>query len=251
MLVLCLLTGTATACGSAEPAPGPAVEAGPTPDYEPGEACPTAAATPLRVSTPAGSSIGAVVLGSGPVAVVLAHQSDGDLCQWMPYATVLAGQGYRAVPFDFAGNGSSTLVGEATYVDDIAALVAELRRTGVTKVVLMGASMGGAMSIAAATTIKPPVDALVSVSAPGSYDGVNAAADAPSLAVPVLYAAGTADGNFGSTAQALSNATPAGLGQLELVDSSAHGVDLLTPRSPNTEALRVKIEQFLKAQTGS
>ena len=30
------------------------------------------------------------------------------MCQWLPYATLLAQQGYRVVAFDFAGFGASS-----------------------------------------------------------------------------------------------------------------------------------------------
>ncbi|HKP18220.1 MAG TPA: hypothetical protein VJT84_07055, partial [Gaiellaceae bacterium] len=33
--------------------------------------------------------------------VVLAHQAEADLCQWVPYARKLAAQGYFVFPFDF------------------------------------------------------------------------------------------------------------------------------------------------------
>src|SRR5262245_61807000 len=43
----------------------------------------------LRLVNSAGLSIAAVDLGSGPMGVVLAHQSDASMCQWLPYAKVL------------------------------------------------------------------------------------------------------------------------------------------------------------------
>ena len=50
--------------------------------------------------------------GSGPAktAVVLAHQSDGTLCQWVPYAKRLAARGYTAIVFDFRNAGGSQIV---------------------------------------------------------------------------------------------------------------------------------------------
>ena len=38
-------------------------------------------------------------------AVVLAHQSNGDLCEWAPYARRLAARGYFVFPFDLRGHG--------------------------------------------------------------------------------------------------------------------------------------------------
>ena len=47
--------------------------------------------------------------GTGPVAVVLAHDDDGNLCTWVPFATQLAQHGYTAIAFDFRGYGESEL----------------------------------------------------------------------------------------------------------------------------------------------
>ena len=45
--------------------------------------------------------------GRGTTAVILTHQSEGDLCDWLPYAKRLAGKGYFAFPIDFRGYGFS------------------------------------------------------------------------------------------------------------------------------------------------
>jgi pimeloyl-ACP methyl ester carboxylesterase len=57
--------------------------------------------------------------------------------------------GYRALVFDFRGYNRLD--------DDVVAAVAELRRRGVTKVVLVGSSMGGTAVLLAATRIRPAV----------------------------------------------------------------------------------------------
>src|SRR5262245_60459143 len=63
----------------------------------------------LHLDNLAGLKIAAVEFGSGPKGVVLVHQSDANMCQWLPYATLLAQQGYRVLAFDFAGFGGSSL----------------------------------------------------------------------------------------------------------------------------------------------
>ena len=45
--------------------------------------------------------------GKGTTAVILAHQSEGDLCDWLPYARRLASKGYFVFPVDFRGYGFS------------------------------------------------------------------------------------------------------------------------------------------------
>ena len=91
---------------------------------------PPAPALPRSISAPA------------PLGVVLAHQSDANMCQWLPYATLLAAKGYRVVAFDFAGFGASSRPAQKTYLEDIRTVVSYLRDRGTPKVVVMGASMG-------------------------------------------------------------------------------------------------------------
>jgi dienelactone hydrolase len=49
-------------------------------------------------------------------------------------------------------------------VDDLLAAVAQLRQRGVTRVALVGASMGGSAALIAATRVKPPVDPVFELS---------------------------------------------------------------------------------------
>ena len=53
-----------------------------------------------------GHRFGGLRPGSRP-AVVLAHQSNGSLCEWLPTARWLAGRGIWVFAFDFRGHGSS------------------------------------------------------------------------------------------------------------------------------------------------
>src|SRR5689334_6936655 len=57
-----------------------------------------------QVSFPSGdgSTLQGLVIGTGPVGVVLAHQSGADLCQWKPYAYALSRQGYRVLALNFS-----------------------------------------------------------------------------------------------------------------------------------------------------
>jgi pimeloyl-ACP methyl ester carboxylesterase len=194
-----LALGGALMAGCAEaptaPLPGASTSASPSPgpSLAPVGAECRAAATQgltLRLVNAVGGSIAAVDLGSGPIGVVLAHQSDASLCQWLPYAQVLAAKGYRVLAFDFAGYGSSSVPQQKTYVEDLRTAVAYLRDRGTSRVVIMGASMGATMSVVAAAAITPPVDGVIALSPPVTFDGVNAEKAAPSLKTPALYVAG-------------------------------------------------------------
>ena len=104
---------------------------------------------------------------------MLVHQYPSDLCGFWPFAGYLAKRGLRAFALDLRCFGRSACPeGEAKgrVVDDLDA-AAELRRRGVTRVALVGASMGGAAVLIAGTRVQPPVAAVVSLS--GEADPTN------------------------------------------------------------------------------
>jgi pimeloyl-ACP methyl ester carboxylesterase len=252
-----LALGGALMAGCAEaptaPLPGASTSASPSPgpSLAPvGAECRPAATQglTLRLVNQAGGSIAAVDLGSGPIGVVLAHQSDASLCQWLPYAQVLATKGYRVLAFDFAGYGSSSVPQQKTYVEDLRTAVAYLRDRGTPRVVIMGASMGATMSVVAAAAITtPPVDGVIALSPPVTFDGVNAEKAAPSLKTPALYVAGDADGDYEVYAKAINQATPADLRDLMVVSSPQHGIQFMTSDSPAAVEVRAAVESFLVA----
>jgi pimeloyl-ACP methyl ester carboxylesterase len=231
-----------------DPTPSPSASASAGPTLPPvGVACPDLAVQgqPVHLTNNAGHTIAAVDLGSGPRGVVLAHQSDASMCQWLPYATSLASRGFRVVAFDFAGFGTSSRAKPKTYLDDIWTVVNYLRERGTEKVVLVGASMGATMSVVATAAITPPVDGVVAVSPPTSFDGINAERAAPSLRTPTLYIAGTGDGDYSVYARLISQATPTQYRGILLVDAPQHGVDLVGAPSAAGEQVRAAVEQFL------
>jgi len=62
---------------------------------------------PVRFRAADGTRLAGARYGRGTTAVVLAHQSNGNVCQWAFYARRLASLGYLAFPFDFRGHGES------------------------------------------------------------------------------------------------------------------------------------------------
>ena len=186
--------------------------------------------------------------GKGKTAVILGHQSNGDLCEWLPYARRLARLGYFVFPIDFRGHGfSQTRSGRAAnrLAADLAAAVKAVRALGKTKVFLVGASMGGIASLVAGANVRPAVDGVVSVSSPASFRGMDALATAPRLRVPVLYLAAAEDDNagydFSEDATAMHAKTAAADKRLEVLPGPAHGVALLA----GSAQARSHVESFL------
>jgi alpha-beta hydrolase superfamily lysophospholipase len=186
-------------------------------------------------------------------AVVLAHMSGGDLCQWLPYARVLARDGFFVFGFDFRGHGFSR--GRPSYARlgvDVTAAVRTVRRLGARRVVVVGASLGGIATVVAAASIKPAVDGAVAVSAPAQIEGrLNALPFAPRIRVPMLYLAAEQDQNppydFAADARRLYEVTGTSEKRLEVVAGLLHGVFLVT----GSTAVRVLIGQFVRDPRGT
>jgi pimeloyl-ACP methyl ester carboxylesterase len=153
--------------------------------------------------------------GTGDTAVVLMHQADGDLCQWTFDADILATQGIRGFAIDINGNS----------VDEAVGAVAYLRSQGVNKVYFVGASMGGTTALTAAA--KTQVDAVMSLSGPANYGGMDAEAAVKSITVPVLFAAGETDQPFADSARLLYSECASKHKKLLILPTGQHGVALL------------------------
>ncbi|SEN44840.1 hypothetical protein SAMN05216267_1005163 [Actinacidiphila rubida] len=216
-----------------------------------GDARPTAAATPTATAdnfgclspeqartgsvtfrSASGQDVEAFTAGTGHTALVLTHQADGDVCQWVPHAMELAQDGYRVVAVDSAGDD----------VNEVTAAVRYARSKGAAKVLLVGASKGATAVLEAAGSITPPVDAVVSLSAPLSYGTLDAASVVPKLAMPVFYMASDLDSDFADAARQLHKDTKkAKENDLTIVDGTNHGVSML-----NDETNYTKVKDFLK-----
>jgi pimeloyl-ACP methyl ester carboxylesterase len=187
--------------------------------------------------------------GHGKVAIVLAHQYGGDVCEWTPYAQRLATLGYTAIAFDLRGFGRSqhrTGAALFRYDQDVAAAAKLARARGATKVLLVGASIGANAVVVAGASIKPPVDGVVSLSAPSTFR-LDAVSAAKKLDVPVLYVAGTIDegGIYRQDARALYASTAAADKAITLVATAEHGVQLVG----HPGKARMQVERFLRAHS--
>lgn len=205
----------------------------------------------LRFQAADGTKLVGHHLGKGQTAVILAHQSEGDLCDWIPYARRLAVRGLFVFAIDFRGYGDSQpRAGKAQnrFAADLAAAAKEMRKLGKRKIVLVGASMGGIASLVAGANIKPPVAGVVSISAPARFRGMDGVAASPRLRMPVLYVAAAGDNNagfdFSEDARALHAANASADKQLEIVPGTLHGIELVA----GSARVKALVEGFLKAR---
>jgi pimeloyl-ACP methyl ester carboxylesterase len=170
--------------------------------------------------------------GRGKTGIVLAHQSRGDLCQWvnLAYFGRLAKR-YLVIAFDMRNHGDSAIVREfpksQRFERDVAGAVKLARSLGATKVFAAGASLGGTASLAAAPLIRPALAGVVSVSGPAQYGTLDALAAVKRLRVPALFIVGSRDQGFVADARTLYRAAATKEKALAVLPSPFHGVELV------------------------
>jgi pimeloyl-ACP methyl ester carboxylesterase len=181
----------------------------------------------VRFETSDGLTLTGRLFGSGKVGVSLAHMFPADATSWYPAAARIAKAGYMALAFNFRGYGTSEGDKEVGRTPrDIEAAVRYLRSAGARDVAFVGASMGGTASIISAET--QPALAVVSVSAPLRFMGLDAPAVAGRVQRPVLLLAARGDGPAFAAAEELERALPNP--ETKLYDGDAHGTNLLADR---------------------
>jgi len=232
---------------------------------QPGARCgtPKTKATLVRFQAPDGTGLDGVLIGRGTTGVVLAHEYASDLCNFWPFAGYLAKHGLRAFAIDMRCFGRSACPAggaKGRVVDDIAAAIAELRHRGVTKVALVGASMGGSAALIAATRIQPPVDAVVELSGeanPTQLLGIplNARAAVGQLTVPAMFVVANLDQYTSVEAtRALYQAAKTSDKRLEVLSGQfdgLHGTGLLTNVSGGFSSVATTVADFITTHTQS
>jgi pimeloyl-ACP methyl ester carboxylesterase len=195
---------------------------------------------------PGHDRLAALSIGTGRVAVILAHQSDGSLCQWWPYARSLAAR-FRVVAFDFDGSGASP-PGDGNYPGEIAAATVWARHHGSRLIVLMGASMGGTAVMVAAAGLGHLVAGVIDLSGPAQFDAMDALAAARRVRVPVLFGYGALDGTFPADVRAVRAATASRDKPLVTVSGGTHGAALVDP-AVGYASVRQAVLRFIQTIT--
>lgn len=181
-----------------------------------------------------GDRVDAAVLGRGQIGVVLANQSDRNLCAWRPFARVLERHHYRVLLFDYGYSGTAWT--------EVAAAAHELRLLGVRKVFLVGASEGAKASIMAAAK-HTPASGIVSLSAERYIGSIDVEPWAARLRRPILFVTAQADPYSENDTPALYRACESHDKTLLTLPGAAHGVALF--HRSTSALLRRRILTFL------
>lgn len=182
------------------------------------------------LSGPGGARMPVVDIGRGQTVAVFIHQTDGDgLCGFWPMAAwVTQHFDARAVLFDLCGYGAAQCPSGA-FADhqraQVALAVRHARAAGARRIVLVGASMGGALALASAGDTH--ADGVVDLSGPADWPDAAAAPAAAELQVPCLMAVspGDPDASYHDLRSAFTtiHAKP----KRFVAGDGAHGWDLL------------------------
>lgn len=168
------------------------------------------------------------------VGVILSHMRPADQSSWFDFADRLGGLGYRALTFDFRGycpggvagcsEGSKTI---SAIWQDVQGAVDFMKGQGIRRIGLVGASMGGTASLVVASLGEGAIDAVVTLSAPASIEGLGAGPEVVQGVVAAkLFLAGNGDAPAAQDAQVFydEGAAPK---RVEILTTGDHGTDLL------------------------
>ena len=220
---------------------------------------PSSGSRAVRFEAPGGVELqGRLFEADGATAgVVLAHMQPADQSSWFDYAESLADDGYRTLTFNFRGycpGGDAGCSSGETDLSllwrDVQAAVRFLRSTGIGRIAVIGASMGGTAALVAAAQPAAPFGAVATLSAPISIGGLTATPEALVAAVPAkLFVAGNADATAASDAQSLYDLSVPPK-RIEIVPSEDHGTELLEGnQGPNVrQILTTWLARFLPVQ---
>lgn len=216
--------------------------------------CGTAGRADVRVRALPGvgsARMPVVEIGRGSTVAVFLHQTDGDgLCGFWPYASWLT-EHYpvRAVLFDLCGYGRARCPDPA-FSDNqrlqVAAAVRFARAAAPTRVVLVGASMGGALALA--STAPTHADAVVDLSGPADWPDAAAAPAAATLRVPALVAVSPGDSDASYPDLRAAFAGIKAVPKKFVSGDGAHGWDLLAEpgsQPPHWRPLATTVAQWI------
>ncbi|MEY9855264.1 dienelactone hydrolase [Catenulispora sp. GAS73] len=182
---------------------------------------------------------GYTLWGTGAKTIMLSNESDEDQGSWQAYADHLVGEGYKVAMWDY---------GDQDPVTHLGAIVADLRAHGSGPVFLMGASQGAKTSLVAAAGIKPPVTAVVTLSAEAIMrPGIDVSSYVKQLTCPVLLLTAAQDVYGSADAAKTFQADLPNLARTLTYDGSDHGTHLLS--GSNGVKVIADVDAFLKAHS--
>ena len=110
----------------------------------------------VDITTADGATLTARVHGSGPTAVVLSNMGDNDPSAWDAFAPLLAERGYTVLTYGYrypSRTSSFTAAMAQGTVADLLAVIGFATQGGASRLVLVGASLGGIAGVKVAASV--------------------------------------------------------------------------------------------------
>ena len=175
-----------------------------------------------------------LLLGNGPRGVVVGAQANGGICQVLPFARALVGEGYHVAVFDWI----------RPYGEAMTTATRALLGDGATSTVLGGFSRGALVGLGIAESVGPAVVGVFSVSGgPSSSEGFPSIASLVTFHGPILLVASENDPVFPPGTSPAIAAAHAGRDTVVIVPGSAHALELLD--GADGARIRAAIDDFL------
>lgn len=229
------------ACSSGTASPPAAVATSnpsPTPGITPTPTIPAVASRPVHFSTADHVQLGGPLYGNGKTAVICSHELHTTKAIWSASGIPqrLALRGYQVLAYDFRGDGDSAGQPDlGKMAIDLHAAIAFVRKLGATKIVLLGASMGGTATLEVAASEQ--VAAVITLSGPQNFANGVSDAEVKAISAPKLFVNSQNDDYADETMHmyAIANAPK----DIHMYPGSAHGTDIFDSENGNDLTQRI------------
>jgi hypothetical protein len=176
-----------------------------------------------------------LLLGNGGRGVVIGPQANGGLCQTLPYGRELAAKGYHVAVFSWT----------RPYGAAMAAATRALLDDGAEKVVLGGFSRGALVGLGIASSLRPHVVGVFSVSGgPSADEGFPTVASLSTFRGPILLVGSQDDAFFPGVINRDIAAAHQGPETVLLVPGSHHALSILG--GTHGRRVRAAIDRLLR-----
>lgn len=209
------------------------------------EAKPQAQEGEVTFTTEDGIEINGNIFGSGNRWVILSHMYPTDQTSWFDFARYLADNGYIVLTYDFRGYSKSGGSRDIPNIDkDLEAALDFVRQYDAEKIFVMGASMGGTVSLIVSS--RQPIDGVISFSSPTEFKDLSAIDKVGKIDAPKLFIASQGDKNAAKSANTLFDAS-AEPKEIEILDGNAHGTYIFEKEPDNADIVKQIVLYFLNS----
>lgn len=237
-LLLLFAISLLTACGTSQGvAPAVIPTGGPSPTAT--QAVPSQLVSFLSEK---GVTLQGILYGQGTRAIILSNEGNNDSGPWLPVAQQLAQQGYLVLTYMYRDQAITSDQLATHALTDLRAAIAFLHTRHVTKLALIGASLGALVSIKEATVAT--FNALVIISTPIGFQAVQLSdTELHSITGPKLFVTSELNDPFTHDTLHMFDVTPAPKEKL-VYPGMQHGLSLF--EGGTGTALLPSLLQFLQ-----